>query len=169
MGLEAVTRAAPSHWRPLSRSEARTLDRLTDRNVRLLSASELVELGKLAGWALNCGDDGEFLMDEDGAEVERPDLSPEQRQWLRAVIRGVDHELNRRYREGGDHWPAPTTETYSTATIVPLRARIVARPREHRARRVRSRARSPGRSDDDPHEPAPALAGSRLISAGGGS
>jgi hypothetical protein len=169
VALEPVTRPAPSHWSPLSRSQARKLDRLTQTNVRSISASELIELQKLAGWALNCGDDGEFLTDEDGASLDRPDLTPEQRQWLHGVLRGVNEELSRRYREGGDWWPVPTTEKYSTATIVPLRARIVARPREHRARRARSRARSPGRSDDDPHEPAPALAGSTFISAGGGS
>jgi hypothetical protein len=47
------------------------------------------------------------------------------------------------------------------AVPVERRARVAARPRERRARPARSRARSPGRSADEPHEPAPALAGSR--------
>jgi hypothetical protein len=53
---------------------------------------------------------------------------------------------------------------------VARRARGQARSREHRARPAR-RARSPGRNDDDPHEPAPALAGfgSCGSPAGGGS
>jgi hypothetical protein len=100
MAPEPVTRPAPSHWSPLSRSQAQKLDRLTQTNVRSISASDLIELQKLAGWALNRGDHGEFLVDEDGAELDRPDLTPEQRQWLRGVIRGVDEELNRRYRRG---------------------------------------------------------------------
>ena len=149
--------AERSHWPPLSRRQARALDRLAARNLRLLSVSDLVELDRLAGWALSCRDDGDWLCDDDGIDLDRSDLSPEQCEWLHEITRAVRDEFQRRYREGE---PTRTDDrpTRMLRTPIPARhARVKARPRERRARRARSRARSPGRGDDDPHEPAPAL------------
>lgn len=133
--------------------------------MRLLSDSELVEAQRLVGWALYADEAA-----EDGY-VERPDLSDEESQWLNDLERKVNDELNRRYRDTGTvPRSKPVQVVGLSRSPVPVRrARGTARPREHRARAGRSRARSPGgSSDDDPHEPAPALAGS-LEHAGGRS
>ena len=141
----------PSHWPPLSRSQARRLDRLAVRNRRLLSDSELVEMQRLVGWALYADE-----ADEDGY-VERHELSDEERQGLRSMEQRVNGELGRRYRESGAVPRSARAEVVGwSRTPVPVRrARAKARPREHRARTGRSRARSPGGSsnDDPPDDP----------------
>jgi hypothetical protein len=167
MSVEPVTRRAPSHWRPLSRCQARRLDRLANRNVRLLSVAELLDLDNLVHWAQHCGDDGDWLWDDEGVQdssLVQPDLTAEQFQYLYGIELGIRDELSRRQREGREVWSEPKDDRIASQRMPtgPVRRahRVEARPRERRARPAR-RARSPGRSDDDPHEPAPALAGSR--------
>ena len=140
-----------AYWPWLSRREARALERLTKRNIRLVSLSDLLDAGEALGLLWDA--EWECLVDDDA--LDRPNLSPEQRWWLSAVSLGVRDELNRRRREGEPFWVLPGVSRPIQARRP--RARLKARPRGRRARHARSRARSPGRGDDDPPDPAPAL------------
>jgi hypothetical protein len=164
-----------TRWLALSRDQAVRLDELANSELRRLTADELNDLDWLVGWALYCDDDGNYIgADEDTDEdIERPDLTDEQRQWLRGVIRAIWNErLRRRLPEGLQEVVDRRVDMLALRrppAVTPHSARGVvrARPREGRARSRRSRARSPGRSTDDDPEPARrALAWLEFVPAG---
>jgi hypothetical protein len=149
---------ASTRWRALTRRQAFRLERLAGRDPRTLAKAELVELEGLATWALYCGDDGDYIYDDDGDDqLERDDLSDEEREWLHAVLRAVWDELQRREHV---RQALRTRATDPSSRDVrhdrqPERRTIArVRPREHRARPIRSGGGSrdrprPSADDDD--------------------
>ena len=156
-------------WPPLSPDQSDRLIELAERDSRTLSADELIELERLAHWALYCGDDDDYIYADDADDpLERDDLSDEQRDWLHAILAAVYAEQQRRHHEREALYRAGRAEPLPSGGAQrdrPQRRPVVARPREHRARSSQSRARSPGRSDD-PDDADPPLGGS--VQAGGG-
>jgi hypothetical protein len=157
-----------AQWPPLSPDQSDRLAELAGHDPRTLSADELAERERLALWALYCGDDGDYIYADDAEDnLERDDLTDEQRDWLNAVLAAVYEEHQRRHHEREALHRAGRGEPLRGGRARRDRAErrpVVARPREHRARSSQSRARSPGRSDD-PDEPDPPLGGP--VEAGG--
>jgi hypothetical protein len=147
-----------SQWSPLALRQAHRLERLASRDPRTLSAADLIELERLANSALYCGDDGDYIYDDEtDYQLERDDLSDEQRDWLRAVLRAVwdEHQRRDRLQQARRHRPADPLRRVQGRNDRPERCTVQVRPREHRPRSGRGRARSPGRAGDSDSDLAP--------------